>query len=315
MADGFELARGLMQLSSLTEQRKARKEELRFKKAYEAPFREALTNLYNAQATRMADRELTGLQEEQKRETGLKADRLQLVLDEIDKLKKRDPDNPLISQAIFGIRDTQDMSNEIAMMRARMQEQTLMLRQSEVMMGQSERRQKILFEDSAEGAATRAFLNEKGVLNDLQVEALEGTFDLTLPGDVEKKGFDIFEKIKSLLDAAPQGTTFPPSTRVAPSEPSRGKLPSTAKPKPAPKKAPEKKGEAAVTFTTDETAAIYEKARENDVNPLDIAAGVQKLIETFPDLDRATLLEAHNLLAEGHPVEDIRKHIEERIEK
>lgn len=312
MSDGFELARGLMQLSSLTEQRKARKEELRFKKAYEAPFREALTNLYNAQATRMADRELTGLQEEQKRETGLKADRLQLVLDEISKLKKKDPKNPLISQAIFGIRDTQDMANEIAMMRARMQEQTLALRKSEILMGQSEKRMKALFEDSAEGAATRAFLKKRGVLNDLQEDALEGTFDITLPGEVEKQGWDIFKRINALLDSESR----PTAPGMAPAEPSRKKALPTAKPKAAPKKAPEKKESAAsVQFTTDETAAIYEKARENDINPLDIAAGVQKLIETFPELDRETLLEAHNLLAEGFPIEDIRKHIEERREE
>ena len=313
MSNGFELARGLMQIASLKEQKKARKEELEFKKAYEAPFREALTNLYNAQATRMADRELTGLQEEQKRETGLKANRLQLVLDEIEKLDK---DSPLRSQAIFGIRDTQDMANELRMMGLRLQEQSLDLRRSQAEVKLSTDRIDKVFGDDPIGAAIRRELKDAGKLSQVVDEAIEGAFDVEVP--TKKEGESFLEKIRSLLGKKP-----------APSEPFRGppvgmgypyvpkaKPAVPPRPKPAPVKAPEKKGGAtSIQFTTDETAAIYEKARENDVNPLDIAAGVQKLVATFPDLDKDTLLEAHNLLAEGEPVEDVRKFIEERKEK
>ena len=83
------------------------------------------------------------------------------------------------------------------------------------------------------------------------------------------------------------------------------------KPKPAPSKAAEKKAPESSMLTTDETVAVLQKAQENNINALDIAAGVQKLIEMFPEFSRDDVLAAHNRLAEGFTIEQIKEAYEE----
>jgi len=305
MSNGFELAKTLMQLSSLSEQRKARKEELEFKKMYEAPLKEAYTGYYNAMIDKMQNEELLGYEKALKRAQVFGAEAevgiTQATFDEIKRLRGgSEEDKDIARNYLLKIDQNQAFRDQLAAIRVQNEQLQTMISSQNQQLGIMKFNQALT--ESLLGAVAdpelrtlfTEVLGKKGA-DTVRKGAVEKFTGAKAPEKKEGGFWDIFKR----KDRFPDEGIFAP------------------KPKPAPAKAPEKKEEkpGAVMLTTDETAAIYEKARENDISPLDIAAGVQKLIEMFPELDREDLLSAHERLAEGFTVEELIDHYNEKKEK
>jgi len=265
------------------------------------------------------------LREEQARLTGFQADQLKRTLDAIEELREKDPDNPLIHQATFGISGNRDMANEISLMRARLEEMrvgTDIARFNEQMA-----MNKFTRISSALGFLVDPQLREKAeditggeLLGIIEKELLESFFETEIPEKPKRRGF-----FEGLRGAPPSGAGMLPGTTARPSK---------AKPKASPAKAPEKEkpsmkellpkldeflagaegvpgaeGKEDEAITIQEIAPILEKADENNIRRLDIYSGVQRLVEMFPELTRDDVLKAYDMMAEGITVDELIEHL------
>jgi hypothetical protein len=304
--DGFELARGLMQLSSLVEQRRARKEEMRFREAYEGPLKEAYTNYYNAMIDKMQDEELLSLE---KRTKGAQASRFeaeagmsQATFDEIKALRTGSPEEKTVARNfLLKINENQAFRDQLAQIRVQNEQLQTMISSQQFQLGmdkfQLQQTEGILsLILSPEG---RTFL--EGVLGEKGLEAVkkDTAEEFTGRKAPEKK------KPKPLplapFKGAPAGMTFPFA-------------PKKTKPA-AEKKVPEKKPSETALEEIDMMSVIgeaFKMAEENNVDRAEVVEGAKRITKAFPDLDAATKRDVYRLLAEGIPAEEIEAHIREK---
>lgn len=317
MSNGFQLANTLMQLSSLKEQKAARKEEEDFRKIYVGPYMKAQKMLMDAQTDRAMDADLLEYEKRfksaqtfgEETEAFISGERLDLLR----RMSEGDEDDQAAARAYYlgikeneGLRDQiavmgvgqAEFRNQIALFGAQIQKDAFDLKQREFQIA-------VLLNPELRSVAKEE-LGKDGA-DAFRRKTIE---EATGEKAVEKEERTVYERIRDLImrkDQFPDEGVF--------SEPSRRKALPAAKPKPAPVKAPEKKAPSSTTLTTDESAAIFQKAQDNNINAVDIAAGVQKLVEMFPELNRDDVLSAHERLAEGFTVEELIDHYNEKKEK
>lgn len=118
----YDLARGLMALQGSIAEREARREQKEFQKKYEIPYKEALTNVANAQAKLIVSQTLDEKSRQRKARLDVRGQRQELALgdftvDELTRVKKlaeTDPDmQKLLTNYVFKINQGEAFQNMI----------------------------------------------------------------------------------------------------------------------------------------------------------------------------------------------------------
>lgn len=304
MADGFDLARGLMQLSSQVEQRKARKEQKEFQERYEGPLKEAYTSYYNAMVDKMQDEELLGYEKDLKRAQvkGVKTDvaMSQATFDEIKMLRAgSDEDKNLARNYLLKIDQSDAFRDQLAAIRVRNEQlQTMISAQGQALgmqkfqLDKSETILSLLFSPQGTDLLERVY--GKGGVGAVEAGVTERVTGVKAPSKDKKK------------------SSFW-SPKLSPISPLRtGPMLGKAIQAPKKKEAPVKSTPAEEPIAMNELVPAISKARENDIEWKDVSDGVERLKVIFPDLDKATELQAYDLLAEGVSVEEIEKFLREK---
>lgn len=301
-----QLADTLMQISRQKEVREARRSSDRFRDKHTKPYQDAQAKYYKALAMRQNVETLNLLDDELKefKTAGakLEAEKLKLTLDAIKRLPE---DDPVRLQALTGIKQNQDLRDLNDTVRTILANRTLQLREASAGLSQSRDNYMRLFENSAEGDRTRAYFRDRGILDETIQDAIEGTFDRKVPEKVDPKGF--LERIMDTLYSEP-GIVEPrqvePEQRKPSGEPS-ARAPSKLAPTKKAEMAPAKKEEKPSALDMDKLGPILEKADENNIKWKDIQAGVQELVQSFPNLSEDDKISAYDKLAEGFTVDEL----------
>ncbi len=318
----FELARGLMQLSGLAEQRRAKKEEERFNKAYREPYFKALTDLQNAQVDKMMDVDLREAETRFKEAQAFGAETESMKAFDAYRLAQQmidsgDEDKMSMARNWFmEMKGGEDFRKQIDLM------QVGLAKDRNVISAQGVEISRLGFALKEAGFITSLLLSDEFMDKLEKVAGKEGKKafekgaieDISRQKALEKDETSIFDRIKSLLDDAAAGkfgtgaappfgggvqAQPPPRTRTAapPAKP-----PSKAAPKKAPKAVDQEE------ITMDEFVPISAKAQENNVDPKDIYIGIQKLVQLFPEMTKEDKLGAADKIAEGFTIEEVIKH-------